>query len=124
MVRLPTLDQVTQGETAVASEGAVTVVDAQRAFSLAIAISGIRCLIAYVVLPFAVPFLGLAPGVGPWLGVAASVVAIVANVVSIRRFRRSTHRMRRAVIVINVTVIALLVVMLTIDIRALLLGSA
>lgn len=82
---------------------------------MAMVISGIRCLIAYIILPFVAPFLGLAPGVGPWLGVAIGVVAIVANVFSIRRFARSNHRLRKPVIAINVVVIAFMLVLIAID---------
>ena len=94
----------------------VDAVGAQRAFSTAMVISGIRCLVAYILLPFAAPFLGLAPGVGPWLGIAIGAVAIVANVFSIRRFARSRHRLRKPIIAINVAVIALLLVLLGIDV--------
>ena len=62
--------------------------EAQRAFNMSIIVSGIRCTLAYVVLPFVTPFLGLAPGVGPAIGIPIAVVAIVANVVSLRRFWR------------------------------------
>lgn len=93
---------------------------ARRAFSWAIVISGIRCLIAYILLPFVAPLLGLAPGVGPWLGIAISGVAIVANVFSIRRFARSRHRLRKLVIGINVAVIALMVVLIGVDLNQIL----
>ncbi len=91
---------------------------AQRAFSLAIVISGIRCLIAYILLPFLLPFVGLADGVGPWLGIGIGLVAIVANVMSIRRFARSNHRWRKPVIAINCAVIGMLLVLLGLDISA------
>lgn len=81
-------------------------------------ISGIRCVIAYILLPFAAPFLNLAPGVGPWLGIGIGSVAIVANVFSIRRFARSRHRLRKPVIAINVAVIALMLVLIGIDLNA------
>lgn len=92
--------------------------DAQRAFSMAMVLSGIRCIVAYILLPFAIPFLGLAPGVGPWLGVALGGIAIGANVFSIRRFARSSHRLRKLVIAINVTVIVILTVLLAFDLRS------
>lgn len=92
--------------------------EAQRIFNWSIVISGIRCLIAYILLPFFLPFLGLSPNVGPWLGIGIGLVAIVANVFSIRRFSRSTHRLRRLVIAINVVVIGLLLVLLAIDLNA------
>lgn len=75
-------------------------------------ISGIRCLIAYILLPFVAPFLNLAPGVGPWLGVGIGVVAVIANVFSIRRFARSNHRLRRPVIAINIAVIVFMLVLI------------
>lgn len=92
--------------------------EAQRIFNWSIVISGIRCLIAYILLPFVMPFLGLSPRVGPWLGIVIGVVAIAANVFSIRRFARSTHRLRKLVIGINVAVIGLLLVLLAIDLNA------
>lgn len=82
---------------------------------MAMVISGIRCLIAYVLLPFAAPFLNLAPGVGPWLGMGIGAVAIVANLFSIRRFARSNHRLRRPVIAINIAVILFMLVLVGID---------
>ena len=96
----------------------VSAVGAQSAFSTAMVISGIRCLIAYILLPFVAPFLNLAPGVGPWLGVVIGIVAIVANGFSIRRFARSRHRLRKAVIAINIVVIVFLLVLLGIDLNA------
>jgi hypothetical protein len=83
-------------------------------------ISGIRCIIAYILLPFAAPFLNLAPGVGPWLGVSIGMVAIVANVFSIRRFTRSQHRLRKPVIAVNIAVIALMLVLIGIDLNTVL----
>lgn len=111
------MDQATQSPS-VSAQAAVSSADAQRAFNWAIVISGIRCLIAYILLPFIIPIIGIAEGVGPWLGIAIGLVAIAANVFSIRRFSRSTHRLRRPVIAINIAVIALLLVLLAIDLNA------
>lgn len=96
----------------------VSAVGAQRAFSTAMLISGIRCIVAYILLPFVAPFLSLAPGVGPWLGVGIGVVAIVANGFSIRRFARSMHRLRKPVIAINIAVIVFMLVLMGIDLNA------
>ena len=94
--------------------------EAQRAFNMSIIVSGIRCTLAYVVLPFVTPFLGLAPGVGPALGIPIAVVAIVANVVSIRRFWRAQHRWRRPITALHIAVIAFMVVLIVLDTRTLL----
>ena len=93
---------------------------AQRTFSVSIVISGIRCLLTYVVLPFVTPLIGLASGVGPALGVAIGSVAIAANVVTIRRFWRADHKWKIPISVISGAVIGLLVVLLVIDVGDLL----
>jgi len=98
----------------------VSAIGAQRAFSMAMVISGIRCVIAYILLPFAAPLLGLAPGVGPWLGIGIGSVAIVANVFSIRRFARSGHRLRKPIIAINIAVIAFMMVLIAVDLNTIL----
>jgi hypothetical protein len=88
---------------------------AQRAFSLSMVISGIRCVLAYVVLPFVTPFLGLAPGVGPVLGLGIGAVAIAANVYSLRRFWRLNHPWRKWITVLHVGVIGFLLVLMALD---------
>lgn len=100
----------------------VSAVGAQRAFSTAMLISGIRCVFAYILLPFVAPLINLAPGVGPWLGVGIGTVAIVANVFSIRRFARSQHRLRKPVIAINIAVIAFMLVLIGLDLNTALLA--
>lgn len=93
---------------------------AQRAFSMSMVVSGIRCVLAYIVLPFVTPFIGLAPGVGPGLGLVVGAVAIGANVFSLRRFWRLDHRWKKWVTVLHVGVIAFLLVLMTLDISTLL----
>lgn len=95
-------------------------VEAQRAFNLSIIVSGIRCTLAYVVLPFVTPFLGLAPGVGPALGIVIAVVAIIANVASMRRFWRVQHPWRRPITALHLVVIAFMVLLIVLDMRTLL----
>lgn len=94
----------------------------ERAFNISIIVSAIRCTIAYVILPFVTPFIGLAPGVGPVLGIAIGVVAIAANVFSLRRFWKARHRWRKPITVLHVSVIGLLAVLMVLDFRDLLAG--
>ena len=82
-------------------------------------VSGTRCLLAYVVFPWFLPLLGVVPGVGAAVGLTLSVVGIGFNIASIRRFARSEVSWRWLVIAINVAVIALLVVLITMDVTAL-----
>ena len=93
--------------------------DAHRAFTTSVLISAARCLLTYVVLPFLAPALGIAAGVGPWLGIPLGVVAIGANVVSIRRFWLVGHRWRVGYSAIGVAVIGLLLVLIVQDVAEL-----
>ncbi|MGF1667058.1 MAG: hypothetical protein ACFCVC_12395 [Acidimicrobiia bacterium] len=90
-----------------------------RMFEVSTIISGIRCTIAYLILPFFAPFARMAPSVGPIVGLTIGAVALVANVYSIRRFWRSRHKWRRPVIAIHVGVIGLLINLAITDVRAL-----
>lgn len=93
---------------------------AQRTFSTSIAVSTVRCLLTYVVLPYLAPAAGLATGVGPALGVVIGAVAIAANVMSIRRFWASDHPWRWTIGVISTSVIGLLLVLVAVDLAQLL----
>ncbi len=90
------------------------------AFSRSILVSATRCTLTYLVIPFLAPVLGIAAGVGPWIGVPLGSVAIVFNVKSIRRFWRADHRWRWAYTAIGTTVICLLVVLVVGDLIELL----
>lgn len=90
-----------------------------RMFNVSTIISGIRCTIAYLILPFGAPLVGLSPSVGPVLGLTIGAVALVANVYSIRRFWRSRHPWRKPVTLVHLGVIGLLLALAAGDIAAL-----
>ncbi len=94
--------------------------DVHRAFSRSILVSAARCLLTYLILPFVAPAVGWASGVGPVIGIPLAAVAIVANVVSIRRFWLADHRWRWGYTAIGLSVIGLLVVLLAQDVVELL----
>ena len=91
-----------------------------RTLRFSILISAIRCTLAYVILPFVTPFIGLAPGVGPAVGIPISLIALWANIASIKRHWRSDHRWKWPVSVLNVGIIVLLVILLVLDVGQLL----
>ena len=93
---------------------------AARRFSRSMLVSGVRCMLTYVVFPWLLPALGWASGVGPGIGLPIGLLAIGFNVDSFRRFRTSEQRMRLPGMVINVAVIVLLVVLVVGDIADLL----
>jgi hypothetical protein len=92
---------------------------ATRVFSQSVLISGIRCVLAYVIFPWVLPLLGVAGGVGPFIGLVVSVVAIGFNVASIRRFWVADHRWKWPITVINCSVIGLLLYLLISDLGSL-----
>jgi hypothetical protein len=93
---------------------------AQRAFSTSIMVSATRCILTYVILPFVAPVLGFAAGVGPIIGIPIGIVAIVCNVLTIRRFWAADHRWRWAYTALALTVISLLLVLMAKDLASVL----
>jgi hypothetical protein len=83
-------------------------------------ISMARCLLTYVVLPFVVPIIGIAGDIAPFLGVVLGVVAIVANVASIRRFWRADHRYRWHYTALATVIILAMVWLIAIDLAEIL----
>ena len=88
---------------------------AQRVFSTSILISATRCTLTYVVFPFVAPLIGIASGVTSAVGLVIGTVAIVFNVLSIRRFWAADHRWKWPMTILNLSVIVLLVVLLIVD---------
>ena len=103
-------------EPAEASRGGPT----ERVFSMSIAVSAVRCTLAYAIFPWVLPAAGAAGGVGPAFGLAIGAVAMVFNAVSIRRFWQADHRFKQLITVLNSGVMALLAVMAAIDLSDLL----
>ncbi len=93
---------------------------AQNTFSTAMVISGIRCAFTYVIFPILAPALGVASGVGSGIGLVASLIGIVANIYSIKRFHASNHHWKWKITFLNVSVIILLTVLLILDLTSLL----
>ncbi|WP_419945703.1 hypothetical protein [Candidatus Poriferisodalis sp.] len=91
-----------------------------RTFRFAILISAVRCTLTYVILPFVAPLVGLAAGVGPAVGIPIAVVALWANVASIRRHWHAGHRWRWPISLLNAGIIVLLVILLVLDVNQLL----
>lgn len=67
---------------------------AQRAFRTSVIVSGIRCLISYLLIPILVPILSISGWVAAPIGLALCAIALVNGIVSMRRFWRSDHKYR------------------------------
>lgn len=66
---------------------------ARRVFEVSIWISATRCLLTYIILPFVFPIVGVTAN-DHAIGLPVSVIAVIADVASIRRFWRADHRYR------------------------------
>ena len=89
--------------------------DTHRIFGVSILLSATRCLLSYIVLPIVLPFLGLARGIGPWLGIPIGVLALTFDVLGIRRFWLADHHQRWLFSAIYAVVGAMVLTLLVID---------
>lgn len=87
-----------------------------RMFSFSIVLSALRCLLSYVVFPIVTPALGLATGVGPAIGIPIAVLALIFDVIGIRRFWVNDHRWRWGMTVVYAAVMILVTTLLAGDI--------
>ena len=93
----------------------ITEAAANSAFQKSMMISATRCTLTYVIFPFVLPLIGIAKGVGPYIGVLIGTVAIVCDVFSIRRFFAADHKYRWYFSTIAICIIGLLFVLLIQD---------
>ena len=110
-----TVVYVTDVHATPSTEAAVSTTVAEHAFSRSILVSAVRCTFTYLLIPFGFPLIGLGAGVGPWIGLPVGVLAIAANIVSIRRFHRADHRWKWPMTAINAGIIVLLTVLVVLD---------
>jgi hypothetical protein len=89
---------------------------AHRIFSASILLSGLRCLLGYVVLPILSPVLGVAAGAGPEIGLPVGLIALVFDVLGIRRFWLANHRWRWPITALYSVVIVLVTTLVVADI--------
>ena len=91
---------------------------AQRLFSISMVISGFRCILSYVILPFVLPLLGVGAtaGVGPAIGIPVGVVALAFDARGIRRFWAIGYRYKWQMTTIYLMVMALVTYLVVVDI--------
>jgi len=90
--------------------------EVHRVFSISILLSAFRCLLTYVLLPIITPVLGAATSIGPALGIPVSLVALVFDVMGIRRFWMARHRWRWEMTFVYLAVMGLVIALLVADI--------
>jgi hypothetical protein len=95
-----------------------TAAEARSAFQKSLFISTCRCTLMYIVFPFVLPAVGIARGVGPIIGVAIGMLAIVSITYSIRRFWRANHSKRWHYTIFGLTIIGFLIFLAVKDIAS------
>ena len=94
---------------------APTAAAVERAFSASLALSGLRCIFTYMLLPVVAPVLGVLAGAAPVVGALLSAVAIVFDVRAIRTFWWAADPRRWLMTVLYGVVIVFLVYLLVVD---------
>lgn len=85
-----------------------------------LAISAVRCLLAYVLVPIAGPLIGLSGVVARPVSVVLSVAAATLALMSLRRVWAAEWKYRWAYTAFSLVVLALLTTVVVIDLRAVL----
>ena len=92
---------------------------ANRLFSVSIALSATRCLFTYVLLPVVTPLIGPSTNAGPEIGIPLSILALVFDVRALRRFWLADHRWRWKMTVVYGLLMILVTALLVWDITRL-----
>ena len=72
----------------------VSIFSAENSMRTSIVLSGIRCTLTYIVIPFIVPFIGLAAAIDAPLGIVVGLAAMLSLVTTVRRFFMANHPKR------------------------------
>lgn len=114
--RRPVADRFMRRLLRVSDTDVTSILGAHRAFRSSVVVSGIRCLVTYLLVPIAVPFLSFAGVLAAPVGIILCIVAVVNGVVSVRRFWAADHRARWMYTGFMAVVFAVLGVAVTTDI--------
>jgi hypothetical protein len=99
--------------------GSASARSAERVFGASIAVSTVRCLLTYILLPILAPVLNLTGTAGPLLGLFLGAVSAAAIIASMRRFWAASHRWRWPYTIVGGGILVLLLVQAVIDVASL-----
>jgi hypothetical protein len=100
------------------------ILGARRSTTAAIVISGIRCIITYLLIPILAPVIGISDAASAPVTVALSVLALVMGISGVRRFWIADHRARWAYTIFIAVIVALLVVGIAVDLASMISSSS
>jgi len=96
------------------------ILGARRSTTAAIVVSGIRCIITYLLIPILAPVIGISDAASAPVTVALSALAIVMGISGVRRFWIADHRARWTYTIFIAVIVALLVVGIVLDLTSIL----
>lgn len=94
------------------------ILGARRSTTAAIVVSGIRCIITYLLIPVLAPVIGISDAASAPVTIALSVLAIAMGVTGVRRFWMADHRARWAYSIFIAVIVALLTVGIVLDLAS------
>ncbi|MCA9882076.1 MAG: hypothetical protein KC708_03875 [Anaerolineae bacterium] len=89
---------------------------AERAFSLSLLFSGVRCIIQYVMLPFILPIIGIAGDFSVVISLIINTMALAGIIYSLRTFFKVNYRHKWRYVPVATVAIILLVSFTLLDI--------
>lgn len=92
---------------------------AQRALTYGLLLSALRCTVQYVLLPFVLPWVGLASAIPAWVILVLSGLAIASLARNVRILWRVQHPRRWSYLAIAAIVAAALLTFLVMDVHTL-----
>lgn len=93
---------------------------AKQAVRLSLLFSGTRCILQYLILPFALPFIGIAADATIPILLIFNGLAVVSLIASLRRFWQVGYKYRWHYLSLVIFVFSLLILFTFLDIRVLL----
>jgi hypothetical protein len=76
-------------------------------FSTPLLISGVRCILGYIVLPFVLPLVGIATGAAFWIVLVLDTVATISIALTLRRLFGMQHPRRFQYLLAAIALVAL-----------------
>ncbi len=92
---------------------------AERALTFGLLLSALRCTVQYILLPFVLPWIGLAKTIPPWLMLVLGGIALASLTRNVRYLWRLHHARRWSYLGLASVVAAALLLFMVMDLRTL-----
>lgn len=90
---------------------------AQRALTFGLLLSALRCTVQYILLPFVLPWIGVAASIPPWVTLVLGGLALASLTRNVRYLWRLHHARRWSYLAVSSVVGTALVLFMVMDVR-------